>query len=159
MVQLCPIGSRQQAPGDRLRQVIDNALAFHEASLQELQIVVERDVDRQVADAWCPTSVEGYLMELLHAAIARSVTGGQLTLSACQTWRGLEIEVADGGNIADDVPLHAFSPYRDWSSSQRSERYRMSGGVDVEVYRTRCPQGGQACTLVISPRRAHIRAA
>ncbi len=159
MVQLCSISSLHHAPGDRLRQVIDNALAFHQASLQALQIVVERDVDRQVADAWCPSSVEGCLMELLHGAIARSFEGGQLTLSACQTWRGLEIEIADGGTAIDDLPLHAFSPYRDWSSSQRGDHYRMTSSAEVEVYRTRCPQGGQACTLVISARRAHIRAA
>lgn len=153
--------TRNTVPAQRtVRQVIQDLIDVHRADLQELCISVECEVDWPVADLLCQALVEECLLEIMQTAIARSSMGSQLTISACRTRRGIEIEIADAGSVTDDLPTNAFSRCQRWSLRMRreaSERWVNSALPDV--YHTRCPQGGQAWTLVMAPRLAQVRAA
>lgn len=147
-----------------LRQVIESVLDYHQADLRELSISIEREVDWQVAELVCQPQVENCLRELLHSAIARSTLNSQLTISACRTVRGIEIEIADADSVTDDLPTNAFSRCHAWASPasrSKAPRWRnsMANSTAPDVYHTRCPQGGQAWTLVMTPRLAQVRAA
>ena len=147
-----------------LRQVIESVLEFHQADLRELSISIEREVDWQVAELVCQPQVENCLRELLHSAIARSTLNSQLTISACRTGRGIAIEIADADSVTDDLPTNAFSRCQAWASQgsrSQAPRWRnaTANATAPDVYHTRCPQGGQAWTLVMTPRLAQVRAA
>ena len=143
-----------------MRQVIQDLIDLHRADLQELRISVECDLDWQVAELPCQFLVEDCLGELLQTAIARSTMDSQLTISACRTLRGVEIEIADADSVTDDLPTNAFSRCQRWTLRMRRESpLRWANSALPDVYHTRCPQGGQAWTLVMTPRVAQARAA
>lgn len=143
-----------------LRQVIEATIEFHQADLRELCISVELEVERQVAEFACQLHVETCLLELLQSAIAQCAVGSQLTVSACRTARGVEIEIADEESLTDDLPTNAFSRGHAWSPSMnRSDAQRWNNAAAPDVYHTRCPQGGQAWTLVMNSRLARAKAA
>lgn len=143
-----------------LRQVIDATIEFHQAVLQELCIGVELDVESQVAELDCQLHVGTCLLELLRSAIAHCTSGSQLTISACRTARGVEIEIADEDSLTDDAPTNAFSRGHAWSPSMnRKDAQRWGSAATPDVYHTRCPQGGQAWTLVMTSRLARVKAA
>lgn len=143
-----------------LQQVIKGLLDGHQAHLQEMCIGVEYEVDQHVGELLCQALIEDCLREILHTAIARSTVGSQLTISAFRTVRGVEIEIADAESVTDDLPTNAFSRCQDWSLRLRRESsQRWANSALPDVYHTRCPQGGQAWTLVMKPRMAQLRAA
>ncbi|MCA9158387.1 MAG: HAMP domain-containing histidine kinase [Planctomycetales bacterium] len=143
-----------------LRQVIEATIEFHQADLRELSVSVELEVERQVAELDCQLHVETCLAELVRSAVAHCTSGGQLTVSACRTARGVEIEIADEDSLTDDAPTSAFSRGHAWSPHlNRSEPQRWGSAAALDVYHTRCPQGGQAWTLVMNSRLAHAKAA
>lgn len=143
-----------------VQQVIHDLIDLHQADLQEMCIGVECEVDQPVGDLQCQALVEDCLMEILQTAIARSTQGSQLTISAFRTVRGVEIEIADAESVTDDLPTNAFSRCQGWSLRMRREgRQPWANSASPDVYHTRCPQGGQAWTLVMKPRMAQVRAA
>ncbi len=163
MVQFTqPLAHKQRSstPQRTLRQVIETALEFHQTDLRELQISVELEVERQVAELACQSHVETCLLELLQSAIAHCNCESQLTISACRTARGVEIEIADADSLTDDVPANAFSRCQAWSPGvDRSSAHRWASATAPDVYHTRCPQGGQAWTMVMPSRLARAKAA
>ena len=143
-----------------LRQVVETAIEFYQPDLRELRISVELEVERQVAEVDCQLQVETCLLELVHSAISHCTAGSQLTISACRTARGVEIEIAEEDSLTDDVPTNAFSRGHAWSPGTNcNEAKRWNSAAAPDVYHTRCPQGGQAWTLVMSSRLAHAKAA
>lgn len=153
--------ARHTVPVQRsVRQVIQDLIDLHRADLQELRIGVECELDWPVAELPCQILVEDCLGEILQTAIARSTVDSQLTISACRTVRGVEIEIADAESVTDDLPTNAFSRCQRWTSRMRREApLPWANSALPDVYHTRCPQGGQAWTLVMTARVAQIRAA
>lgn len=144
----------------RLRQVIEDLIGMHHTDLQEMRIDVECEVDQSVGELSCQALVEDCLLEILQTAMARSTIGSQLTISAFRTVRGVEIEIADANSMTDDLPTNAFSRCQRWTMRMRREGgQRWANSALPDVYHTRCPQGGQAWTLVMAPRMAQVRAA
>ncbi|MEO8271113.1 MAG: hypothetical protein ABI557_15435 [Aureliella sp.] len=143
-----------------LQQVIESTIELHQFEFRELCVSVELEVERQVAELACQAHIETCLLELVRSAIAQCAPGSQLTISACRTARGVEIEIADEDSLTDDVPTNAFSRGHAWSPSMnRSDAQRWGSSVTPDVYHTRCPQGGQAWTLVMNSRLARANAA
>lgn len=141
-------------------RVIQDLIDLHQADLQEMRMGVECEVDEPVGDLLCQAMVEDCLREILQTAIARSSPGSQLTISAIRTVRGVEIEIADADSVTDDLPTNAFSRCPRWSSRiRRGASQPWANSATPDVYHTRCPQGGQAWTLVMKPRMAQVRAA
>ncbi len=163
MVQFTQSHSHQQHGSTAyrtLRQVIDRTLEIHHADLRELCMSIELEVDWQVAELACQAHVEACLLELLQSAIAHCTSSSQLTISACLTARGVEIEIADADSLTDDLPTNAFSRCQAWSPGMnRGTAQRWASAAVPHVYHTRCPQGGQAWTLVMASRLAHANAA
>ncbi len=153
--------ARHTAPCQRsVRQVIQGLIDTHRGDLHEMGIDVEYDLEWPVAELRCQAWVEDCLQEILQAAIGRSTPGSQLTISACRTVRGVEIEIADADSMTDDLPTNAFSRCQRWTLRMRREAsQRWANSALPDVYHTRCPQGGQAWTLVMTPRMAQVRAA
>lgn len=96
------------------------------------------------------------LVNLVHNATRAMPKGGELTITAWQSERGLELEVADSGPGID-----RRSRKRSYESSIRNHRADQSGlpvvdriaqshGGDVTV--ANCPQGGAAFTMRIPQR-------
>lgn len=152
---------RSDMPAQRsLRTVIDGLIDAHRAELQERCVSVECDVERPVAELRCQVLIQDCLQEILHTAIACSTLGSHLSVSAFRTVRGVEIEIADAASATDDMPTNAFSRCQRWSLRLRREaKGRWANSALPDVYHTRCPQGGQAWTLVMTPRMAQVRAA
>ena len=153
--------ARRTEPVPRTMQhVLLDLFDAHRADLREMCIDVECEVDQSVADLLCQAVVEDCLREILQTAVKRSTMGSQLTISAFRTVRGVEIEIADAGSVTDDLPTNAFSRCQRWSLRMRREdSQRWANTTLPDVYHTRCPQGGQAWTLVMKPRMAKVRAA
>ena len=153
--------NRRTEPAQRtMQQVLLDLFEVHRADLQEMCIGVECEVDQPVGDLLCQALVEDCLMEILQTAIARSTQGSQLTISAFRTVRGVEIEIADADSVTDDLPTNAFSRCQGWSLRMRREgKQPWANSASPDVYHTRCPQGGQAWTLVMKPRMAQVRVA
>ncbi len=144
----------------KLRPIIEATIEYHQAELRALAISVEIEVDRQVAEFACQLRVETCLLELMQLAISQCAIGSQLSISACRTARGVEVEIADEESLTDDMPTSAFSRGRAWRSGMnRGDHQRWDRAAVADLYHTRCPQGGQAWTLVMSSKVARARAA
>ncbi len=160
MVKLTSSQSRFNPQTASVRRAIEAAIASQEADLHECQIRIDVDLDSCLAMVRCPANLVDALKRLLHNAIDRSPQHSELSISACRTNRGIEIEIADSNPQVDDTPRNAFSrcrpPDTHGMPGQRMSATTPSG---FDLYRTRCPQGGQAWTLVLTPRQSLVRAA
>lgn len=141
--------------------VIAAAIASLEVELIQSQTQVDVDLDASLATVLCPTGFDETFKRLLYNSISRgSQFGGELSISACRTQRGIEIEIADSSLVVDDLPRNAFSRCPTHASGGlRGQRLNTNLPPAFDIYHTRCPQGGQAWTLVLSSRNSLVRAA
>lgn len=151
---------RVSPPTTSVTQLIYAALASQDEYLQELQLEIDVNVDPAIATVICDASLAQIVRDLLRDAIVRSPSQCELSISACRTHRGIEIEIADSTSDDEGVPYNAFSRCPPQTLGGLSSRLG-SGAVREgwELYRTRCPQGGQAWTVVLSSRQKRVRAA
>ena len=141
--------------------VIAAAIASLEVELHQSQSQIDVDLDPSLATVLCPTGFDETVQRLLHNSISRSSQfGAELSISACRTQRGIEIEIADSSPPVDDLPRSAFSRCPTHASvGMRGQWLNTNLPSGLDVYHTRCPQGGQAWTLVLSSRNSLVRAA
>ncbi len=151
-----PETSQSPALNDMLQTAIDNLAD----ELRELHIHVDVEVDASLAKISYPSSIENALSSLLSRAIAGIPIGSEMSVSACRTNRGVEIEIANGSPLLNDGPANAFSRcvWRE-SNGDLASRMQPVTAAGCELYHTRCPQGGQAWTLVLVSRMIAVRAA
>ena len=144
-----------------LPTVISAAIASLQDELHQSQTQVDVDVDPSLATVLCPLSFDDTLTQLLRNAISRSEQcAGELSISACRTNRGVEIEIADSSPSVDDLPRNAFSRCTMRATvGMRGHRLNSRQQSGFDVYHTRCAQGGQAWTLVLTLRNALARVA
>jgi signal transduction histidine kinase len=82
--------------------------------------------------------------------------GGNLVVTACQSERGLEIEVADSGpGIADHDYDRIFEPFYTTKSSGTGLGLaivqRIADAHGGRVWARNCPEGGAAFTIHLPP--------
>lgn len=99
-------------------------------------IALELDIDTAMRVPADPVQTASLIRTLVGQAISEMPSGGDLTVTACETPRGVELEMADtGGDIeqrATRLPLAAaaLGARLDWQN---------------------CPQGGGAVTVTFPP--------
>lgn len=99
-------------------------------------IALEMDIDGALSVPADAVRTADLIRTLVNQAIDEMPDGGDLTVTACQTARGIELEVADtGGDI-----------------QQRAQRLPMAAAaIGAKLSWQNCPQGGAAVTVVFRP--------
>ncbi len=143
--------------GNSVGDVVLAAIALVEPQLRDLRIHVDLELDPQLPEVSCHCKMHLMVNRLMQTAIARSLEESELQISVCQTIRGIEIEIADG-SPTDNLPTNAFSR---WSGRQfwEDDAEQLHTNQHIELFHTRCPQGGQAWTLVLVSHKTYLRAA
>jgi K+-sensing histidine kinase KdpD len=142
-------------------QVVQAVIDSLANSLQQRQISLDLDLERHLQRLYCHSNVGPMLRELVQHALDRSPPRAELSISACQTQRGIEIEVAECQPLPDAARPNAFARYQPQLSHPRRAATLAAPAAreGCDLYCTRCPQGGQAWTLVVSSRCVMARVA
>lgn len=120
---------------------------------------IEVELDPRLATTRCDLLACELLDELVYRTLACSPAHAELSFSAWLTPRGIEIELATSGSLPDSTPHSAFSRVDQQTSQWQKHESRPLGSRGYTLYCARCPQGGQAWTLVLPTRSAVARAA
>lgn len=120
---------------------------------------IEIELDPRLATTRCDLRARELLDELVHRTLACSPAHAELSFSAWLTPRGIEIELATSGSLPDSMPHSAFSRVDQQTYQWPKHGSRLLGSRGYTLYCARCPQGGQAWTLVLPTRSAIARAA
>lgn len=120
---------------------------------------IEVELDPRLAMTRCDVLASELLDELVHRTMACSPAHAELSFSAWLTPRGIEIELATTGTLPDSTPHSAFSRVDQQTALWQTSEPRPLGSRGYTLYCARCPQGGQAWTLVLPTRSAVARAA
>jgi K+-sensing histidine kinase KdpD len=142
-------------------QVIQSVVDSLANSLKQQQIRLELDLEKHLQRLYCHANVGPMLRELVQYALDRSPPHAELSISACRTQRGIEIEVAECQPLPDAARPNAFARYQPQQATQRYAAQLLPPAVreGCDLYCMRCPQGGQAWTLVVDSRWAVARVA
>jgi signal transduction histidine kinase len=137
-----------------LRELMDEVCDALEPQLKAQEIAVCIDC---LHDEWMRADREMLrrgLLNLVLNAVDAMPRGGELSLVACRTSAGLEIEVADSGpGVSPRIADHLFEPFFTTKSSGTGlglaivERIAQAHGGRATV--ANCPEGGAAFTLII----------
>lgn len=104
----------------------------------EAAIALETDIQEGIPVPADAVATAELLRTLISQAIEEMPEGGELTVTACETQGGVELEIADTGRQAEHrwqrLPLAAAS-------------------LGAELSWQNCPQGGAAVTVRFPPRR------
>ncbi len=130
--------TRPPAPTMPLAAIVESAasqlLLGHSAP-----IALEMDIDVEIMNPVDAASLTGLLTNLMQQSIDEMPTGGDLTITACQTARGLELEIADTGDSAEN---------------RRRTLPMITAALSADVSWQNCPQGGAAVTIVLPNKAA-----
>ncbi len=160
------------AERDPQRRPVDVELLLNEVfetfapQLDAQGIVTHIDVDPEALIIADPDMLRRAIVNLVLNALDVMPGGGELVMTACQTRRGLEIEVADSGpGIVSGALPRLFEPFFTTKGAGTGlglaivERIAAAhGGI---VYAANCPEGGAAFTLCLPSTHtaSHLRAA
>jgi hypothetical protein len=104
-------------------------------------ICLDLEIDPSIQLTTNPTVTADLIQALTRQALDEMSGGGDLTVTACETPNGIELEMADTGVDA----------------SERSHRIpMMAAAIDAHVTWQNCPQGGVA-VMVTLPRRGQLQ--
>lgn len=148
------------AERDPQRRPVDVELLLNEVfetfapQLDAQNIVTHIDVDPEALIVADPDMLRRAIVNLVLNALDVMPGGGELVMTACQTRRGLEIEVADSGpGITSGALPRLFEPFFTTKGAGTGlglaivERIAAAhGGI---VYAANCPEGGAAFTLCL----------
>jgi signal transduction histidine kinase len=144
-----------------LRALVDDICDALAPQLEAQNIIVWMDCPH---DEWMRADREMLrrgLLNLVLNAVDAMPHGGELSIVACRTSAGLEIEVADSGpGVSPRIASHLFEPFFTTKSSGTGlglaivERIAQAHGGRAIV--ANCPEGGAAFTLII-PQIAYLQ--
>jgi signal transduction histidine kinase len=145
---------------DPRRERIDVAQLLHdvvdslEPQLDAQDIWAKVDCPADLKATADPDMLKRALLNLILNALDALPTGGDLTVTACQTGAGLEIEIADSGpGVPTAILDRLFEPFFTTKGSGTGlglaivERIAAAHGGRAKV--SNCADGGAAFTLII----------
>ena len=95
-------------------------------------VLLEVDIDQSIGIPADPTQTVDLIHSLVGQALAEMPSGGEITVTACETVHGIELEFADTGGDAEKrgkhLPMAAAS-------------------IGATITWRNCPQGGAAATI------------
>lgn len=131
-----------------LSSLLGNAIEFCESKYASKQLAIEFDIDAGLECEQMPGSTLSTIRDLVEQACERSPAGCQVLITVVETTAGIEVEVADEGQMVlgegDSVLESAGIQAR-----KSREAWRQVVTSTAEVFCTNCPQGGVAWTVVI----------
>ena len=108
------------------------------------RIALEMDINTKLPVPADSVRTADLIRTLVNQAIDEMPDGGDLTVTACQTATGIELEVADTGADIE----------------QRAQRLPMAAAaIGAKLSWQNCPQGGAAVTVVFRPQAGQQRIA
>ncbi|MGI8980756.1 MAG: sensor histidine kinase [Pirellulaceae bacterium] len=143
----------QRRPVD-VESLLNEVFETFAPQLDAQSIVTHIDVDPEALIIADPDMLRRAIVNLVLNALDVMPGGGELVMTACQTRRGLEIEVADSGpGITVGALPRLFEPFFTTKGAGTGlglaivERIAAAhGGI---VYAANCPEGGAAFTLCL----------
>lgn len=139
-----------------VREALRALVSKRHAEIQRKRLTVEIDVEHSLTDGQIGWRLQDAFERLLGLAIQRCPEDTELTVTAISTSRGTEVEIADSGANGETQhspsKLTAFAPCEisrlpGYLNSARTSVARDDAAM--ELYCTRCPQGGLAWTVVM----------
>jgi signal transduction histidine kinase len=138
-------------------RIFDEVLQSLAPQLAAQGIVAEIDCPETLSAQADGEMLRRAVLNLVLNALDALPDGGELTLTACRTSQGLEIEVADSGpGVSPALLDRLFEPFFTTKSSGTGlglaivERIVAAHGGRAQV--VNCPEGGAAFTLIIPER-------
>lgn len=108
------------------------------------RISLEVDIDTQLDVPADPAATVLLIRTLVSQALTEMPEGGELTITACETAGGVELEMADTGQDVND----------------RATRLPLvAAAIGAQVKWQNCPQGGAAVTVSFAPQTGSGRMA
>ncbi len=107
-------------------------------------ILFELNIDTSLKTNANSEHLISLLQSLVHDSLREMQDGGELTISACQTANGVELEIADTGSDAENRS-HSISI--------------AAASLGCKPHWQNCPQGGAAVTLILPFSNAARKAA
>ena len=96
-------------------------------------ICLELDIDTSLEVPADPTRTVDLIQSLVNQSLSEMPHGGDLTITACETDQGLELELADTGcDVEDRLRRNPIS----------------AAALGVQLFWQNCPQGGAAVTVI-----------
>jgi len=95
-------------------------------------VCLELDIEPDLASPTESTVTAALLQSLINQALEEMPRGGDLTITACRTERGIELEIADTG--------------REVESRLRTVPFA-AAAANIDVVWKNCPQGGGSVTM------------
>lgn len=99
-------------------------------------ICLEMDIDTEIPVPADPQHTCDLVRSLVGQSLREMTVDGDLTITAIETDRGLELEIADTGNDAAD---------------RSRSRPMAAAAIGAQLNWQDCPQGGSSVTVVFSP--------
>lgn len=107
-------------------------------------VCLELDIDVWLAVPAEPSRTADLIRTLVGQALSEMPDGGDLTVTACETSHGIELEMADTGCDIDE----------------RSQRLPLAAAaIGAKVAWKNCPQGGGSVTVTFAPMAGQRRMA
>lgn len=148
-----PNSSLEQLAQECLEPAADSVLRKH------LNVLFDFDTNIILLDSVWLKSV---LQKMLFLAVERSPMWGEIEVTACRVGQVVEIEVADVGEVTEELTqTAAFQSSSDQTFLGATLSEMVSGlrARGAEFWGTACPQGGMAWTLRCPQAQRLIRAA
>ncbi|HUY91730.1 MAG TPA: ATP-binding protein [Pirellulales bacterium] len=126
------------------------------------------DARIDISDQLCVTADRDMLrravLNITLNSLDAMLDGGELTVTACRSRGGVELELADNGpGLSDEARRRAFEPFFSTKSNGTGLGlaivYRMADAHGGEVTATNCPEGGAAFTIRLPHRALEAAAA
>lgn len=136
----------------RLKGLIEDVYASLRPQFSAQAIETRLDVSDQLWVTADRDMLRRAVLNITLNSLDAMLDGGELTVTACRSRYGVELELADDGpGLSEEARRRAFEPFFSTKSNGTGLGlaivYRMADAHGGEVTATNCPEGGAAFTI------------